>query len=264
MISHDIIAVFERGAIVLSRLPQLEESEPSLLRICKLALPPLRNKMQYTSHSFCDYYQERRSGSTRTHASYQRLPFLNDWMQGIIPLSLSICSTELPLLVGYSLVLSRKALFTAAEHTSKLFKRADIVPWSEWGPRASPMFSQFETFHPIPCAGQRRILWNNFAPRMLTVHDFNAFRARRAHSKIPEDTIPVNDSSDVKYERHTVQVRVGPTSIPWNECFAEDIVSELPYREIELGPFPADMGDLVAIGEQLLVFERGPVVSSVL
>jgi hypothetical protein len=264
MISPDVIAVLERGAIALFRLPQLEVSEPSLLRICKLALPPLRRKMQYCYNAFRSYYQERRSGSTQTHASYQRLPFSNDWMQGIIPLSLSIHSPETSHTVSYSLVLSRKALFTAAERTSKLFKRTDRVPWCEWGPRASQLFSEPSAFLPMPCTGQRRIWWDNFAPRMLTMHDYNAFRARRAHSKIPEDTIPVNDSSDVKYERHTIRVRVGPTSIQSNECFAEDIISELPYREIELGPFPADLGDLVAIGEQLLVFEHEPVVSSVL
>jgi hypothetical protein len=47
---------------------------------------------------------------------YERLPFLNDWTKGIIHLRLLVfLSSETSQPAQYSLVLSRKALFTVAE-----------------------------------------------------------------------------------------------------------------------------------------------------
>jgi hypothetical protein len=266
MISPDVIAVLERDTIALYRLPQVEESEPLLSRICQLALPPLRSTMQYKHSFFCKSYHERPLSTPRTPAGYQRLPFSNDWMQGIIHLLLIII-TQTSQAAHYSLALSRKALFTAAEaaaeSTANLSTGIGAVPWNEWGPRSSRMFSEPPPLVPIKRAGQRWI-WPDTNSRKFVIHDFNAFRARRLHSEIAEGRAHVNDSSDSGYGGRTIGVRVGSsTSIQSNEYFAEDILSELPCCETELGPYPADLFELVTNGEQLIGFVHMPAVSCV-
>jgi hypothetical protein len=266
MISSDVFAVLERGAISLFCLPRLEESEPSLSSICKLALPSLRSRTRYTYCSFHNYCDERLSGSTRTPVGYQRLPFSSDWKQGIVYLLLSL-STETLRMPHYSLILSRKALSTIAEAelTANLSTRTDAVPWNEWGPRSSRLFADPVVHVPISCVGQRWILQDNLNYRMLVVRDFNVFRARRLHSKIVEGTAQVNGGSDAEYEQQTIQARVDPsTSMESNEFFVEDIVSELPFWETELGPYPDDLFEVVTDGEQLIGFVHMPVVSSLL
>jgi hypothetical protein len=256
MISRDVIAVLERDTIALYRLPRLEESGPSLSRICQLALPPLRSRMQYKHSFFCKSCHERPSNTPRIDAGYQRLPFLNDWMQGIILLSLFVI-TQTCQAAHHSLALSRKALFkvaeAAAESTANLSTGIDAVPWSEWGPRSSRMFpGELPLLVSISHAGQRWI-WRDTNSRMFVMRDFNAFRARRLHSEIAEGLAHVNDSSDAEYGLRTIGTRVGPsTSIQSNEYFVEDIVSELPCCETEVGPYPADLFGFVTNGEQLI------------
>jgi hypothetical protein len=258
----------QQHTLVLYRLPQFEGSEPSLSKICQLALPPLRGNLQYEYSYFYNGPLERPPSTPWTSAGHQRFPFSNDWTQGIIYTLLSI-SVENSLDGRYSLVLSREALFAAAEAEAESranpSTRADVVPWSEWGPRSSRMFAEPLVHTPINCVGQRWIRQDDIDSRMLVVRDFNAFRARRLHSEIAEGLTHVNDNSDVEHERRTIRVGVGPcTSIQSNEQFVEDVVSELPFWEMELGPYTANLCGLMTNGEQLLGFLHRPVVSCVL
>jgi hypothetical protein len=270
MISPDVVAVLQSDVIVLYRLPRLDESEPSLSRLCQLTLPPLRSKLQYKYNYFSNDSHQRPSSTPRTPASYQRLPFSNDLTQGIIHLLLLVATdTETSQAVhSYSLALSRKALSTIAEAeaepTANLSTRVDAVSWNEWGPRSSRMFPDEHPFLvPFKHAGQRWIS-RDTSSRMIVMRDFNSFRARRLHSEITEGSAHVNDNGDAEYGRRTIKVRVGPsTSIQSNEYFAEDIVSELPCCETEFGPYPADVLGFMTDGEQLIGFMHR-VVSSVL
>jgi hypothetical protein len=182
---------------------------------------------------------------------------------------LSVSGEDIPCDGWYSLVLSRKSLFAAAEaeaeSTTKPSVRADVVLWSEWGPRSSRMFAEPRVRIPVACVGQRWIRPDDSDSRMLVMRDFNAFRARRLHSEISERLAHVNENSDVEHERRTIRVGVGPcTSIQSNEQFVEDVVSELPFWETELGPYPANLYGLMTNDEHLLGFLHRPVVSCVL
>ncbi|KAI0261880.1 hypothetical protein BC834DRAFT_421422 [Gloeopeniophorella convolvens] len=247
VVSPDVIAVLQRDVITLCRLPRIDDTDPTLSTICSLELPLIRSSARYARTRF-----DARSNSGRPprysqtpSTEFQRLPFSNDPYQDTIRLTLFVTSMEGYNGCRYSLALSRKVLAAIASKADPSPKT--VILRGEWFSRGAHLFEEPFGQGEVTCSGQRWI-WQDGSGSLI-VRDFNAFRARRAHSEIAEGTIPVSPKEG------DIRAVVGPTIFRSNVHFAEDVVSELPYLETRSREHRT-CRQILTDGEHLLGFMR--------
>ena len=155
---------------------------------------------------------------------------------------------------------------------------AEIVPWEEWGPRATRVISP-PTFHWITAhAGQR---WLSLEDDKLVIRDFSTARVRVLQARAGAGTAALTNGSPA-YLRYNNNNENGPASVPvpvlapaqtrihghgrsqiqgggstaTATCFGEDVVSELPFIETRVDVCGRE-GDMVLTdGERLISFVR--------
>ena len=163
--------------------------------------------------------------------------------------------------------------------------KVEIVPWEEWGPRAARVISP-PRFHWITAhAGQR---WLSLEGNKLVIRDFSTARVLRARASAgaasgspaylrynnnnnnnaekngdegtdrsgTATTVPSLAQAQTRIHGHgRSQVQSGLTSLT-RTCFAEDVVSELPFIEtcVEVRGRAEDM--VLTDGERLISFVR--------
>ncbi len=147
----------------------------------------------------------------------------------------------------------------------------DIVPWAEWGPRATRIISP-PTFHWITAhAGQR---WLSLEDDKLVIRDFSTARVLRARASGAAPTSgspaylrhndagagngsngtgPVLAPAQTRIRGHgQSQAQAGSTAT----CFGEDVVSELPFVETRVDVHGRAEDMVLTDGERLISFVR--------
>ncbi|KAI9431737.1 hypothetical protein H4582DRAFT_2062503 [Lactarius indigo] len=273
VVAPDIIAVLQSqpDMLVLCRVPCADDTDPTLTPLCHLALPALRSGLRHLPMRFdadgtglgtCKRGRDRAGGG-----AYHRLPFANDTAQGVMRLTMLVTTMEGYRALRWSIALSRKALLLLAATGAA---EGVVVPWGEWGSRAAYVFQEEFGWGKVKCAGQRWV-WliadgrrsGASEPSTLLVRDFNAFRAKRAHSEIAEGNGPSADGDRhdaIRAVLGTSAVAVHSKSVLANAYFAEDVTSGLPYCETAATQEHTfrPCRQILTDGEHLLGFGGGP------
>lgn len=135
------------------------------------------------------------------------------------------------------------ALFTFVTHREDLLsalsldrgaeENGEMVPWNEWGPRATRWndADETDTAWRAAVAGQRQIILSRDRPRHIRVRNYNRLAIRRMQN--------VSVPSNPDFERDNVVTEESVTA--HQGCFQEDIRSSLPYLEVtSAGTFDYD------------------------
>jgi hypothetical protein len=142
--------------------------------------------------------------------------------------------------------------------TVKRKREGMMVPWEEWGPRATRIIPLSLDQSIMAYAGQR---WLSLNFDKLVIRDFSAARVRHARAHFRSFSTYTGEDNNEREEKDAVAagavIQGGSGS-----CFKEDVVSLLPFLEtrVDVPQFGSrEFFDekLLTDGERLIIFQPG-------
>jgi hypothetical protein len=229
MLSRDMIVLVEADSAVLELCRIVEQPDRKTLSLCtivRLGLPPLAPgafiRNSYCGREIVPAYSDTPSLAIEGRPP-RRLPFHSSPEEGLVTIVLTVQVDDV--VSCFTFVALLRTLVALATTTPP---GVALIPWEDWGPRATACFQLPFVSEPRALMGERcATIWRG----RIFLYDFNSMRI--------QDAI-----------RRTVEHR---SIIHGGRFFRKDVVTELPYISVTL-PVPSGWKRLVNYEEGLAGF----------
>jgi hypothetical protein len=243
MLSRDMIVLVETDSATLELCKIVEEPDrrtPSLCTIVRLGLPPLAPGA-FIRHSYCSReivpaYSDAPSLAIEGRPP-RRFPFHSSPEEGLVTIIITVQVDDM--VSWFTFVTPLRTLVALATTTPP---GVTLIPWENWGLRATACFISPFLFHSEPQAlmGERCV---TISRGRLFLYDFNSTRIQDA---IRRTGNPSGRHVYVSTVEHRSIIHRG-------RFFRKDVVSELPYISVNV-PVPLGWRKVVNYEEGLAGF----------